>query len=387
MKTTHNQNRIHLSPPLKKTAPLAALMLGAAVFSASPTQAAEDFSIDDLWNFATLYKDDSNHFLQEFKLRGRYQGQYHHVDSDLGTTDGWEDRRSRFGFDAKLFDKQIEVRADFQSNDGFQEFYTSLVDAYVKWKPSSTFSLTAGRLKPQIGYYDFLQSTNAQPTFERSQIFNQLRVDRVTGIVAEGKAGKFTWQSGAYSNEVNREFGTFKGSYSYGAGVGYDLKEELGWKRADVRLDWIHSGHDADDTQLNRYDNIVSATFWGQNGPWGAVFETFFASGAEGRYEDVAGFYILPTYDVTKKLQIVGRYSFATGDGLASLDGQSRYEREPTGSAQGSQYHAFYLGGQCFINGDKLKLLAGAEYATLAGGPANNDYEGLTFLSGIRFSF
>src|SRR5690606_37393045 len=164
-------------------------------------------AFDELWKAFTLHKDDSNPIRQEFKLRGRYHGQYHWLDSDQGNADAWEDRRARFGFDAKLFDKKIEVRADFQSNDGFEDAYAGLVDAYIKWKPTDSLSVTLGRTKPQIGYYDFLQSTNAQPTFERSQIFNQLRVDRATGLVVEGKSGAFTWQTGIYSNDTDLEFG------------------------------------------------------------------------------------------------------------------------------------------------------------------------------------
>jgi hypothetical protein len=358
-----------------------------------PTAAFAPETFESLWSLATLYQNDSNPILEEFKLRGRYQGQYHWVDSDQGNDDTWEDRRSRFGFDAKLFGKQIEVRADFQSNDGFEDPYDRLVDAYVRWKPDSNLSVTVGKTKPLIGYYDWLQSTNAQPTFERSQIFNQLCIDRATGLTVEGKAGEFTWQTGVYANDVDREFGTFGGDYSFGAGIGYDAKKSFGWKRADFRLDWLHSGHDEDDGVMRSYDDIVSATFCGRQGPWGIVAEGFYGAGQVDDKGDVLGLYIQPTYDlIPNRLQLVGRYSFATGDGDASLNGQRRYERSapdliPADMACGDQYHALYLGAQYFIYGDKLKLLAGAEYANLSGGASSDDYEGVTYLTGIRFSF
>ena len=107
-------------------------------------------TFDHLWSYATLYKNEQNPILQEFKLRGRYQGQYWDVDADQGSQSDWEDRRSRFGFDAKLFEKKLEVRADFQSNDGFDDFYDGLVDAYIRWKPQSWLSITAGKTKPLI---------------------------------------------------------------------------------------------------------------------------------------------------------------------------------------------------------------------------------------------
>jgi phosphate-selective porin OprO and OprP len=352
------------------------------------TTTSEKSVFDRLWGLATLYKNDSNPFLEEFKLRGRYQGQYHWLESDQGDDHDWENRRSRFGFDAKLFDKRIEIRLDAQSNDEFDPFYDRLVDAYIKWKPAETFNLTLGKQKPQIGYYDWLQSSNTQPTFERSQIFNQLRVDRTTGAVIDGKVHQLTYQLGAYFNDVDREFGKFDGGVSFGAGIGYDFKPALEVDRADLRFDWLHSEHEAGDTVLNRYDDLFSTTFWLQTGSFGFVAEAFYATGTS---PDAFGFFLQPTYDlVPKKLQIVGRYSFATGDDADALTAQTRYERaapDLTGGGRGDTYHAGYLGLQYFIYGDKLKFMAGAEYARLDGGGNGGDYDGWTVLTGIRLYF
>ncbi|MES2997354.1 MAG: porin [Verrucomicrobiota bacterium] len=348
----------------------------------------ETAAFDQVWNLATLYKNEANPILQEFKLRGRYQGQNHWTDASQGDDEGWEDRRSRFGFDAKLFEKKLEVRYDFQSNDDFNDVYDRTVDAYLRYKPDKDLGITLGRTKPLIGRYDFLQSTNSQPTFERSQIFNQLRVDRATGLTVEGKTGEITWQAGGYSNDTDREFGSFDGAFSYGAGVGYDAREDFGFERADFRLDWLHSDHDSGDDQvLNRYDEIVSATFWAQNDDWGFVAEGFGAFGGNGTDGDVAGFFLQPMYDlIPKRLQLVGRYSFAIGDGADSVRAQNRYEGA-AGGGQGDEYHAFYLGTQYFLHGDKLKILAGVEYATLDGGGNGGGYDGTTYLTGVRFSF
>ncbi|NQX02525.1 hypothetical protein HQ447_17855 [bacterium] len=221
------------------------------------TEFIEPSTFDKLWSYATLYKDDTDPILQEFKLRGRYQGHYWDVDADQGSQSNWEDRRSRFGFDAKLFDKKIEARVDFQSNDGFDDFYDGLVDAYLRWKPKSWLSITAGKTKPLIAQYDWLESTNTQPTYD-----------------------------------------------------------------------------------------------------------------------------IIP-----KTLQLVGRYSYANSDGPLGISGQSRYERKvATNKGLGDAYHSFYGGAQYFIYGDKLKLMAGIEWATVENSQGDS-YDGYTLLSGIRFSF
>lgn len=369
------------------------------------TEFVEPTTFDKLWGYTTLYKDDLNPILQEFKLRGRYQGQYYDVDADQGSSSNWEDRRSRFGFDAKLLNKEVEVRADFQSNDGFNDFYDGLVDAYIRWKPKSWLSITAGKTKPLIGQYDWLESTNTQPTFERSQIFNQLGINRATALTVEGTTEEFSWRAGIYSNDTpsstldpvtkqtsgsfgDGEFGDLDGGASYTLGAGYDFKHLLNLEKADFKLDWLHSDRKPGDLVLGKYDDIISSTFWVKEGYAAVVFESYFASGGDGTNTDVFGFFIQPTYDIIpKKLQLVGRYSFAKSDGPLGVLGQSRYERkEATGGGLGDTYHALYGGAQYFIYGDKLKLMAGAEWARIDN-DSTEAYDGFTLLTGIRLSF
>ena len=353
---------------------------------------------DEWWNYAILYKDNSNPILEEFKLRGRYQGQYWNADANQGNQSNWEDRRSRFGFDAKLFDKKIEVRADFQGNDGFDDIYDGLVDAYIRWKPTSSLSFTLGKMKPLIAQYDFLESTNTQPTFERSQIFNQLGVNRASGFTAEGSMDAWSWRTGIYSNDTptntggsgawgDGEFGDFNGGVSTTLGIGYDFKEILHADQADFHLDWLHSDREAGDYVLARYDDIISTTFVAKQSSAAIVFESFFAAGGDGDDSDVYGFYLQPTYDIIpKKLQLVGRYSYANSTGPVGVIAQTRYEKTiATGGARGDNYNAFYGGIQYFIHGDKLKILAGAEWAQLKGN--GEAYQGTTLLTGLRFSF
>ena len=356
-------------------------------------------TFDKIWSYATLYQNESNPTLEEFKLRGRYQGQYWDVDANQGSQSDWEDRRSRFGFDAKLFEKKVEIRADFQSNDGFDNFYDGLVDAYIRWKPQSWLSITAGKTKPLIAQYDWLESTNTQPTFERSQIFNQLGINRAAALTVEGKTDAFSWRSGVYSNDTpnstngtgefgDGEFGEFNGGVSFTLGAGYDFKKPLCVEKADLRLDWLHSDRHAGDQVLNKYDDILTSTFWVKQAATAVVIEGFYASGGDGNNSNVFGFYIEPTYDLLpKQLQLVGRYSFATSTGPLGVVGQTRYERTvATAGGRGDTYNALYGGVQYFIYGDKLKLMAGAEWALVAG-DHNDAYDGITYLTGMRFSF
>lgn len=389
--------------------------LGLALLTAGPLRAQDSATeyldptpFDKTWALATLYKDDLNPWLEEFKLRGRYHGQYHDTDADRGDASGWEDRRSRFGFDAKLLARKLEARLDFQSDNGFDLFYDGLVDAYLKWKPNERFSLTLGKTKPLIAYGDWIPSTNDTPTFERSQIFNQLGINRATALTVEGEHAGVLWQAGIYANDTpattggtgawgDGEFGHLNGGISYGLGVGYNFHHELDVEKALLRLDWLHSDREPTDLVLNRYDDVLTLTFQARTGYWNLTAEAFAAFGGDGVNGDVFGFYLQPTYDlIPDKLQLVGRYTFSTGDGPASLQAQSRYERETpipaipgvAGSRnRGEDYHAIYLGAQYFIYGNKLKLLAGAEWARLGRGGRDPGYEGVTTFTGIRFSF
>jgi hypothetical protein len=355
-------------------------------------------TLDSIWSHATLYKDDSNPHLQELKLRGRYQGQFHHTDADGGSNSDWEDRRSRLGFDAKLIEKQLEIRADFQSNDGFEDIYDGLVDAYLRWKPAENLSLTLGKTKPLIAQYDWLESTNSQPTFERSQIFNQLNINRATAFTAEGSINTFNWRAGVYSNDTpgstggsgawgDGEFGDLDGGISFSLGVGHDFKDWFSADKADLRFDWLHSNREAGDLVFGRYDDLLSATFWWKDGPAAVVFEAFHGSSGDGTNSNVFGFFLQPTHDIVPgKLQLVGRYSFAASSGATGVRPQGRYEFS-AGALKGNSYHALYAGGQYFIHGDKLKLMAGAEYAALGANSSSDSYDGFTFLTGVRLSF
>lgn len=398
MKTTKHRNRRIANKQLIPLAILAGLPITTHAQDQT-TQFVEPNTFDKIWGYASLYKDDLNPILQEFKLRGRYQGQYWNVDADQGGKSDWEDRRSRIGFDAKLFDKELEVRADFQSTDGFRDIYDGLVDAYLRWKPTSSLTVVAGKTKPLIGHYDWLESTNTQPTFERSQIFNQLGINRATSLTVEGTQDEWNWRAGIYSNDTpantggtgafgDGEFGDFNGGISYSIGAGYDFKHLLDLEKADFRLDWLHSDREPGDLTLGRYDDIISSTFWVKEGYAAVVLEGYFATGGDGTNSDVFGFFIQPTYDILpKKVQLVGRYSYANSEGPLGVLGQSRYERQvATGGGRGDTYHSLYGGAQYFIYGEKLKLLAGAEWAHIDQ-ESGEAYDGWTVLTGLRLSF
>lgn len=366
--------------------------LGATLLASAwavPAAKAGEPTLDEIltrtWDLASIYSNPDHPVLQEIRLRGRYQGQYHSVDADQGEARDFDHRRVRLGIDARLFERKLDLRLDAEPDLNRGE-YNGLVDAYLRYRPSPNLTLTLGKTKPLIGGYDWLDSTITQPTLERSQMFGQLDINRLSALTAEGKAGDITWQGGVYSTSINREFGQFDGGWAFGAGVGYDLADILGSDKAYLRLDWLHSNHHANSDRFRRHEDLLSLTFYLKGEEWLFVAEAF--AGIHGPEEDVVGGFLQWSQDIVPgKLQGVARYSHARGSGDRSVRGQSRYEGSLGFQPRGERYNALYLGVQYFIHGDKLKLMAGSEYSSVAGGESASEYQGVTHFAGVRLSF
>ena len=101
--------------------------------TAEPTSAAttkpEANAYDQLWSYATLYKDPGNPYLQELKFTGRLQADWYGVDADEGSDEDLVFRRARFGFKAKVF-KEFTAHAEMEANiTRHSPFYNRLTDA------------------------------------------------------------------------------------------------------------------------------------------------------------------------------------------------------------------------------------------------------------------
>jgi phosphate-selective porin OprO/OprP len=341
---------------------------------------------DDIFGLTTLYKNKDNPYIQEFAFTGRYHGQYWFLDSDQGNDDDWEHRRFRLGFKAVVF-QDFEVVAEMFSELDDHDFYAGLTDAYIAWKQSDAFHLTVGRQKPKFSL-DWSTSSREILTIERNILINNFGIERETGLSIAGKHGKWSYFTSITNNDVRDsaddevEFGDLDGGWSYVASIGYDVKEYLGTDKAVLRFDYLHSNHESEDEQLTKFDNGVAASLNVRQGKWGIITEALYGEGDSG---EMWGVYVMPTYDITKKLQAVARYTHArSSDDI--LRAQSRYEREAslTDGGNGEEYNAGYLGLTYYICSHKLKLMTGLEYSDMDGGSDGGDFSGWTWTSGVR---
>ena len=57
------------------------------------------------------------------------------------------------------------------------------------------------------------------------------------------------------------------------------------------------------------------------------------------------------------------------------------------GDKKGDAWFAAYTGLNYYIDGHRLKLMSGVKYSHMDGGPGGGDFNGWTWLAGLRMAF
>jgi phosphate-selective porin OprO/OprP len=354
----------------------------------------EESIFDRIWGLATLYEGDENALFQKIAFTGRYHGQYHWADGDTGRDDGWENRRFRLGFKGRSLEHfawKIEIDVAKEDDDDPDEsglsLYNGLTDAYIAWNRFNEFHLTVGK-----HWIRFTQegatSSNEILTVERSLLVNQVwpAPELITGIKAEGglSGGHILYRVAAYAGDKQEEFTRFEAGIGYLTSIGYALGKKIGIHGGVVRADWFHNDGDSGNDAFRDYEDIVSLGLELKQGAFGLTTDLILAKGLED-ISDVWGFVILPSYDITKHIQLVTRYHHAEADDANGLTAAKRYEQS-AGGGTGDNYDAVYLGLNYYIYGHRLKLMTGAEYSKLEGG-TEEGWDGWTVFTGVRVSW
>jgi len=374
------------------------IVIGAVPGSAWPDTAATpvpDSMVERLhavWNAPKLYHDPDNPVVQSFALVGRYHGQYWSVDADQGKADDWEHRRIYFGFQAALF-RDLLVEVQMKINDDLSPIYDELYAAFVNWRPDGAdFSASLGRLDYLFTGMERSVSSKRIATFERALLVNQLMPDEVVGLLLQTTNDGLTFHAGLYSGSIEREFSDFEGGVAADFGLAYDIP--LFYETGTLHVDFLVHDGDRDNDAFEPYKRVVSVWHRGKANPFGLGLDvTVGGAGQDGR-ATVYGITLLPTYDIIKnlllsgdKLQLALRYHFAESDGDNGLQLPERYEQEVT-AGDGNRFHGFYAGLNYFLHGDRLKLMAAVEYASMDDSADDGgDYQGWTYLAGLRLYF
>ena len=368
-------------------------------------------AFDRMWSAFTLYKDDNNPILQEFSLQGRSQIQYADGDSstkdyqDSGKTESiWRDhfdaRRNRIGFKSKWFQNwklegQINIDPDGEDESDNNTFYKDIYDLYITYAPSDALNVSVGKTKVKFSREQEISSKEIL-TFERSLVSNLLFPGELTGAWVNGKgiADHWLYEFGVYGNDRVREFSEFNDGAIILGKMGYDYSSQAGLDSAIASFHFMHNTEpdlvkttDTDwaGSSTPPFSTSIAFTNDITQGRFGLTTDLLYGFGDDDLGQsDVLGISFIPSYFIADGLQLVGRLQLASAADPDGLSLPGRYEgASDTTDGKGNTYASAYLGLNYYIYGHKLKLMNGVEYSHLGGG----DYDGCTFLSGLRFSF
>lgn len=336
-----------------------ALALGVASPAAAKEQKTEPFP-----TLGRLHRDDAHPWLQEFWVLGRYHGQYHWANGNAGDDQGWEDRRFRLGFQARMFER-LTLHAQAISGSDFEPAYNGFTELWLGWRFSDAATLTVGQQKHRFTH-DRTVSSRYMNYLERSMLTNMFGLDYTPAVTLSGTVKNWSYFTGVYSNATGREIGDafteLDSGYSFIASATRDLRGAWGMDTAHLNLAYLHSDANARATNLARFDDGLNAALIVTRGSKALVTEVTAGFGGPGG--NAVGLNLQPSTFVTRKLQLVGRYQVASGDNRRALTSQRRYER-PAGLGRGSFYQAGYAGANYYLAGHRAKVQVGVEYSRM----------------------
>jgi phosphate-selective porin OprO/OprP len=338
-------------------------------------------SIAEQWeNFGHVIDDSDNPIIQDLWFLGRYHLHHHNTDGSVGNDSGWEHRRTRLGFQARLFD-HLTFHAQSISGSNFEPIYNGFTELWVRWKFDDFANLTVGQQKHRFTH-DRNISSRYMNYMERSMFVNMMALDYTPAVTLSGEKGNFNSYTGIFSNAADtdmwRAFTELDSGWSYLFAGTWDVSQAFPTDTADLTASYLHSDFNANATNLNRYPNAISGALILTEGSTSLVSEL--TAGFGSATGDGVSLNLQPGIYLTDRLQLVGRYQIAMSDDPVGLVPQRRYER-PAGLPSGNCYQAIYAGLNYHLIGHRAKIMTGVEYSTMS------DENALTVWAGFRMFF
>jgi phosphate-selective porin OprO/OprP len=357
--------------------------IGAAAQSASAQ--TETSTFDRIWQeFTTWYDDENGPVVQRVLFTGRFHQDFNTIDADQGDHDEWNTRRLRVGPRVTLFrDYTLHVEAELNPQE-MDPLYTRLTDAYVQWSRSPRVVVTAGKHGMPFTM-DGSTSSKELLTIDRSNLTNNMWFPQeyLPGLSVSGRIAPWTYRAGIYSaGEANKEFGRFDGGLTTLAVVGYDFAGPLGVNQAMLSGHYVYQHEDTDNTFTRQLEHVMSLNFRLETDRWGLRTDVATADGYL-QQNDLVGVMLMPYYNATSKLQVIGRYTLVDSDGPNGVR-LATYESSVVG-ARGDRYDELYVGANYFIFGHRLKLQTGLQFADMDDRATDGGtYSGVSWTTGLR---
>jgi len=340
---------------------------------------------DKIWQqFTTIYDNSSNPVVQRVLFTGRFQHDFAAIGADQGDHDEWNTRRLRVGPRVTLFKTfLLHVEAELNPQE-MDPLYMRLTDAYLQWSRSARFVVTAG--KHSIPYtMDGATSSKELITIDRSNLTNNIWFPQeyLPGVSVSGRTAPWVYRLGVYSaGTANKEFGEFDGGAATLAVVGYDFAKALGAREALLAANYVHQNEDQRNTFTRQLQNILSVNFKLETARWGMRSDVSTATGYL-RQSDLWGVMAMPYFNVTDKLQLVGRYTFLQSDDPNGVQ-LGTYENRVV-AGRGDEYDELYAGANYYFYGQKLKLQTGVQVADMNDRAGDGGaYSGVSWTTGLR---
>lgn len=360
---------------------------------------------DHALSVPVLYKNPANPLLQELSLVGQLQTQYA-IGSDDGGNFGTRDmpdtqtwgnievRRMRLGMKGTLFGKLSFLYLADLYPDLTPEIYKRAPEMYVTWAGSDLLNISAGKTELKFNREQEYSSKEFLP-FERTALGNMFYGGELTGawICGKGVAGGGLYYLGAFSNDRMDEFSHFEGGAVILGKIGWNYTASTSWDLAEVKLQYLHNtdpgyAESAACLVSPLYANCISISNQIAEGPFGLTTEFLWGDGVKGR-PDVCGIMAMPTYSFSSKLQLVSTIELAGSRDANGVILPTRYEAlaPGVGDKAGDLYFSGFAGLNYYIHSHNLKLMSGVKYSYLDGGSGGGDFNGWTWLSGVRMAF
>ena len=373
-------------------AALLALLPGTVPsFGAEPQTSSQGANSEDVykkvWKFAEWYKNDQNPIVQNLLFSGRFQYEYAAIDSDQGNHHEWNIRRLRLGAKSKLF-RTLTLHGELEFNPQEADpFYVRITDLYLRWARNDKFAFTVGKQGTPFTM-DGSTSSKELLTIDRSNLANNMWFPQeyFPGVAADGEVSGWVYHAGVYSaGEANREFGEFNGSLFTLASIGRDFADSLGAKEALLTANYVYQNPNPANTFTRQLHHMVSVNFKFEDEKWGVRTDVSSAEGYLGQ-SDLWGVMVMPFFNVTPKLQLVGRETFLKSSDPNGVRLATYESRVVPG--RGDRYQEIYLGANYYFYGHKLKLQSGAQFGDMDD-RANDGgvYSGFAWTTGLRVSW
>ena len=378
-----------------------------------------------LKNIGTLYKNNENPYIQEFKLFGRYQYQVGSIAGNDVNSDGFNsnlDQHRRFRLGAQMkFASYFKVKAnvnlvrDKRPFGGDLDWGTPKLGAAVFDEAKLTFDagkafsvngldtlhFTYGRQKLKMSQEAHTSSKKIK-TVERSALANTIyRSSRPVGFTVDAAKGSWKGAAAIFSDQIsNDEWDSVIGEWS--AGLAYYVSVTKTFDNKDqVILDFIYHDDSSDAiADWIGYEWATSAAYTGSCDRWG-----YMANVIVGDHGDISGkpdlsglFYGIigmGTYDIIEgTLEAVAQYQWQGSQESEGIRTNSRIFRADNGanmggdkghSGRGDSHHSLYGGLNLYLCGDNAKVMVGVEYQNLD--TPDGDADATTLWAAYRMYF